>query len=113
MYSLLSIVAGNGIVYTHCTLWVHAMTTISVGIREFRARLAEYLLESDKPVAVTRHGETIGYFIPARAARKELDRVALKKAVSKMDEMLQREGLTDTELDELTKDFRAWRKARK
>ena len=90
------------------------MTAISVvGIREFRARLAEYLLKSDQPVAVTRHGETIGYFIPARAARKELDRVALKKAVSKMDEMLQREGLTDTELDEMTKDFRAWRKARK
>ncbi len=89
------------------------MTSFSVGIREFRARLAEYLLKSDKPVAVTRHGATIGYFIPARAARTELDRVALKKAVSKMEELLQREGLTDAELDEVTRDFRGWRKSRK
>jgi len=57
--------------------------------------------------------DSLGYFIPARAARKELDRVALKKAASKMDELLQREGLTEAELDELTKDFRSWRKARK
>jgi prevent-host-death family protein len=89
------------------------MATLSVGIREFRARLAEYLLKGDKPVAVTRHGETIGYFIPARAARTELDRAALKKAASKMEELLEREGLTEAELDEVTKDFRAWRKSRK
>jgi antitoxin (DNA-binding transcriptional repressor) of toxin-antitoxin stability system len=89
------------------------MTTLSVGIREFRKRLAEYLLKSDMPVAVTRHGETIGYFIPARAARSELDRVALKRAAVKMGGLLEREGLSETELDEVTRDFRAWRKARK
>ncbi len=87
--------------------------SISVGIREFRARLAEYLLKSDKPVAVTRHGETIGYFIPARASRAELDRTALKKAASKIDELLRREGVTEAELDEIDRDFRAWRKSRK
>ena len=73
------------------------MRSISVGIREFRARLAEYLLKSDKPVAVTRHGETIGYFIPARAGRTELDRAALKKAASKMEELLEGEGLSEPE----------------
>jgi prevent-host-death family protein len=87
--------------------------SISVGIREFRARLAEYLLKSDKPVAVTRHGETIGYFIPARAARAELDRAALQKAASKIDALLKDAGLTETELDDIDRDFRAWRKSRK
>jgi prevent-host-death family protein len=86
------------------------MPSISVGIREFRARLAEYLLESDKPVAVTRHGATIGYFIPARAARADLDRASLKEAAAKMDELLKLEGFTDAELDEVTQDFRVWRK---
>ena len=86
------------------------MPSISVGIREFRARLAEYLLESDKPVAVTRHGATIGYFIPARAARVDLNRAALKVAAAQMDALLKREGLTDAELDEVTRDFRTWRK---
>lgn len=89
------------------------MHPISVGIREFRARLAEYLLKSDKPVAVTRHGETIGYFIPARAGRAELDRAALMKAASKMGDLLAREGLGERELEEIGRDFKVWRKSRK
>jgi hypothetical protein len=38
------------------------METTKVGIREFRSDLAEYTASS-KPVAVTRHGQTVGYFI--------------------------------------------------
>jgi prevent-host-death family protein len=86
------------------------MKALSVGIREFRARLAEYLLESDQPVAVTRHGATIGYFIPARAPSATLDRAALKEAAAKMDALLRQEGFTEADLDEVTRDFRAWRK---
>jgi hypothetical protein len=39
------------------------METLKVGIREFRDKLASYLLESDVPVAITRHGDTVGVFI--------------------------------------------------
>jgi antitoxin (DNA-binding transcriptional repressor) of toxin-antitoxin stability system len=87
------------------------MEPASVGIREFRTRLAEYLLKSDKPVAVTRHGQTVGYFIPARAARADLDRAALKEAAAKMDGMLKRAGFSEAQLDDVTRDFRAWRKS--
>jgi len=38
------------------------METTKVGIREFRSDLAEYIASST-PVAVTRHGQTVGYFI--------------------------------------------------
>lgn len=86
------------------------MEPVSVGIREFRTRLAEYLLKSDKPVAVTRHGQTVGYFIPARAARADLDRAALKEAAAKMDGMLKRAGFSEAQLEDVTRDFRAWRK---
>ena len=55
----------------------------SVGLREFRASLADYVA-SGTPVAVTRHGQTVGWFIPTpdskaaevaslRAAGKALD----------------------------------------
>src|ERR1700687_3431482 len=47
---------------THgCTLRVRSipMTTIKVGVREFRERIASFL-ESDTPVAVPRRGETLG-----------------------------------------------------
>jgi prevent-host-death family protein len=104
--------------YKLCTQTVHfdeviPVASISVGIREFRARLADYLLESDQPIAVTRHGATIGYFIPARAARADLDRASLKEAVAKMEALLQREGFTEQDLDEVTRDFRSWRKKKK
>lgn len=41
------------------------MDTAKAGIREFRADLAEYIA-SGIPVALTRHGQTVGYFIPAQ-----------------------------------------------
>ena len=41
------------------------MQTKSVGIREFRAGLAEFI-DNKQPVAVTRHGQTVGYFIPTQ-----------------------------------------------
>ncbi len=36
------------------------METVKIGIREFRENLAGYL-ESAKPLAITRHGETLGF----------------------------------------------------
>ena len=89
------------------------MQPVVVGIREFRARLAEFLIHGTQPVAVTRHGATIGYFIPARAARSDRERAALKAAAVKMDALLRSSGLTDAELDESMRDFRTWRAKRK
>ncbi len=86
------------------------MVSSSVGLREFRARLADYVLKNDQPVAVTRHGATIGYFIPAQAAPAELDRAALKQAAAKLEQLLKNEGFPEAELDEITRDFRAWRR---
>jgi hypothetical protein len=50
------------------------MATLKMGIGEFRETLAGYL-ESGKPLAITRHGETLGFYIPAqkRSRKAELD----------------------------------------
>ena len=56
------------------------MEALKVGIREFREKLASYLLESDVPVAITRHGDTVGYYIPARHKRAETERAALERS---------------------------------
>ena len=82
------------------------MDHVTVGIREFRENLAAYLLESDAPVAITRHGDTIGYFIPARRKRTETERTALKKAAARLDELLVAKGVNE---DELVADFKRWR----
>ena len=62
------------------------METTKVGIREFRADLAEYIASS-VPVAVTRHGQTVGYFIPTQG-QVDADIAALKKASKTLDQML-------------------------
>ena len=62
------------------------MEATKVGIREFRADLAEYIASS-VPVAVTRHGQTVGYFIPTQG-QADADLAALKKVSKTLDKML-------------------------
>jgi hypothetical protein len=62
------------------------METKSVGIREFRAGLAEFI-DNKQPVAVTRHGQTVGFFIPtARPAQADLQ--ARRNAADKLEAVL-------------------------
>ena len=82
------------------------MPARKVGIREFREKLATILLESDEPVAITRHGDTVGYYLPARRNRSQADRDALKKAASHFQSMLEAQGISE---DEIVADFRNWR----
>jgi len=82
------------------------MAPVTVGIREFRENLAAYLLESDAPIAITRHGDTIGYFIPTRRKRTETERAALKVAAARLDQLLAAKGVTE---DDLVADFKKWR----
>ncbi len=83
------------------------MEPVRVGIREFREKLAAYLLESEVPVAITRHGDTVGYYLPARRKRTDTERAALREAAARLQEVLEAEGLVE---DELVDDFRKLRK---
>jgi antitoxin (DNA-binding transcriptional repressor) of toxin-antitoxin stability system len=89
------------------------MASESVGIREFRSRLADYISQADTPVAITRHGETVGYFIPARADRSKSQHAALRAAAAKLDAMLAAAGFSEDDLESVLTEFRARRKARK
>lgn len=82
------------------------MQAIKVGIREFRTHLPQYLLETGAPVAVTRHGETIGYFIPSREAGTNSDIASLKAAAAKLDTLLQAAKFDE---DDLVSEFRSAR----
>ena len=83
------------------------METQRVGIREFRDKLATYLLESDRALAITRHGDTIGYYLPARRKRSEAEVESLRQAGEHMQEMMKVAGVTE---DEIIEDFKRWRK---
>jgi antitoxin (DNA-binding transcriptional repressor) of toxin-antitoxin stability system len=85
-----------------------AMTTIKVGVREFRERMAAFL-EADTAVAVTRHGETIGVYIPTRRKRpKRADVTELKAAAERLSELL-----ADVDEEEVVKEFKERRRGKK
>jgi hypothetical protein len=80
------------------------MRTAKVGIREFRSDMAGYIASST-PVAVTRHGHTIGYFIPTQG-QVDADLVALKKASKTLEKLISAQGVN---VDEVIADFKAIR----
>jgi antitoxin (DNA-binding transcriptional repressor) of toxin-antitoxin stability system len=82
------------------------MEAVRVGIREFRTKLAQYVLESETPIAITRHGDTVGFFIPAHPKRTAAEKAALKDAAERFDRLLEASGVTE---EELVADFTAWR----
>lgn len=83
-------------------------SVVEVGVREFREGLARYL-ESQTPLAITRHGQTMGYYIPARPSRDEREIEALTRAVGRLEALLAERGVTE---DEVLHEFRA-RRARR
>ena len=81
------------------------MEATKVGIREFRADLAEYIASST-PVAVTRHGHTVGYFIPTQG-QAQADIEALKSASKMLDKFLELRGV---DVESVVADFKAARR---
>ena len=83
------------------------METPSVGIREFRASLADYI-DADTPVTVTRHGQAVGLFVPLRRPSAEVLQ-RLREATAKVQEVM---PLSDEEIEEVVADFEALRRGR-
>ena len=79
----------------------------SVGIREFRAGLADYIAAAE-PVAVTRHGVTVGWFIPTPVDR-EAQIASLRSAATTLDALLSEREVT---ADELVAEYAAARRPR-
>ena len=84
------------------------MQTTKVGIREFRENLADYL-ESKTPVAITRHGATIGIYVPTKPKPSQADLEALRIAGEKMQELI----AAATSEDEIVADFKKLRRERR
>lgn len=82
------------------------MQATKVGIREFRENLSTYL-ESKTPVAITRHGATIGVYVPTRPKPTQEQIEALRVAGEKVQAMLAAAGVTE---DELMEDYKKLRR---
>lgn len=81
------------------------MVSLKVGVREFRERIASFL-ESDTPVAVTRHGETLGIYVPTRGKHpRTADISELRAAADRLSE-----ALADIDEEELITEFKHLRR---
>jgi hypothetical protein len=81
------------------------MQATKVGIREFRENLSSFL-ESKTPIAITRHGATIGIYLPTRPKPSQADLEALRAAGEKLDAMIAAAGTSE---EELMEDFKRLR----
>ncbi len=99
----------SSVYYQLCTQAGLCMQTTKVGIREFRENLSSFL-ESKTPVAITRHGATIGIYVPTKPKPSQADLEALRVAGEKMQELIAAAGTTK---DELVEDFRKLRRERR
>ena len=80
----------------------------TIGVREFREKLAQHLTMGT-PLAITRNGFTIGYYIPARPSIADEDRQALTDATQRLHELLEAKGIDP---EDLIQDFKELRKSR-
>ncbi len=83
------------------------METEKIGIREFRENLAGYL-ESGRPLAITRHGETLGFYIPAQKRSRKAEIEAMQAAAKELDAMIAAWGASE---DELMREYTEIRRA--
>ena len=73
------------------------MESEKIGIRDFRAKLADYL-EAGRPLAITRRGETLGFFIPAQKHNRKAELAAMRAAAKELDSMIAAWGASQEEL---------------
>jgi antitoxin (DNA-binding transcriptional repressor) of toxin-antitoxin stability system len=85
------------------------MPTAKVGVREFREKLSGYL-ESGAPVAIMRHGKTLGFYVPTPRKPDEENLEALRRAGEQLDALIASSGASE---DELVSEFKTLRKVRR
>ena len=69
--------------------------------------LASYL-EAGTPLAITRHGETLGFYIPAQKRNRKAELEAMRAAAKDLNAMIASWGATE---DELMAEYRRIRRA--
>jgi hypothetical protein len=81
------------------------METVKVGMREFRENLAGYL-EAGTALAIMRHGETLGFYIPAQKRSRKAELEGMRAAAKDLDEMIASWAVGEEELMQEYKEIR-------
>jgi len=71
----------------------------NVGVREFRDHATIYLSGPD-PVAISKHGQVIGFYIPVERDQEQAKR-AIEKLGHSVEKILEETGMSEEELAQL------------
>lgn len=80
-----------------------------VGMRQFRQEFGDFV-DAGKPVAITRHGRTVGLYIPVRHKPEAADLTALEEAGRVLDGLMAQKGVTE---EQAVEEFKRLRKEKK
>ena len=72
----------------------------TVGVRDFRDHATDYL-GSARPLAITRHGRVIGFYVPVPSSLAEETRVALRRLADTVARIQAQTGISEDELGDL------------
>ncbi len=74
------------------------MSTVkSIAVAEFREKFAEHLMSPD-PIAITKHGLTVGYYIPTHHSVSRDSEQALGEATKRLAAMFAERGIDPEDL---------------
>ncbi|MGI8827345.1 MAG: hypothetical protein ACR2JC_17225 [Chloroflexota bacterium] len=71
-----------------------------VGVREFRDHAAQFLA-GDEVLAIERHGQPLGFYIPTGKSRRENFEEALARLEQTVEQVLDETGMSEGELSSL------------
>ena len=80
----------------------------TIGVKEFRENLAQHLM-SPYPIAVTKHGLTLGYYLPTHPVSQG-DRQTLTETSKQLQQVLEARGI---DLEEAIKEAQELRRTAK
>src|SRR5438067_7992577 len=86
-------------------IWTHVVTykegvVKRVGVREFRDHATQYLA-GDEVLAIERHGQPIGFYIPTGASTRQRSTQSLERLERMIQRVRAETGLSEDELSRL------------
>jgi hypothetical protein len=71
-----------------------------IGVREFRDHATRYLA-GDEVLAIERHGQPIGFYVPTNASHREAIAAALDRLEQRVQQVVAETGLAEDDLSGL------------
>ena len=86
-------------------MWYTFKMIQEISTRNFRDDMAQYL-DSHDTIAITRHGQVVGYYVPAREPSRVAEQIrVLQNSAARLQATLDAQGFTVNDLEAVLEEF--------